>query len=49
MKIKDTIEKAYGNIPKEATPNFILFDFKIGLPFNMRWLVPKKKTNKKTK
>ncbi len=30
MKFKETIEKAYGSIPKEATPNLNLFnDFNV--------------------
>ena len=49
MKIKDTLDKAYGSIPKETTLNFDLLDLKIKLPFGMRWLVPKKKKDTKTK
>jgi hypothetical protein len=27
MSSKETIDKAYGNIPKEVTPSFTFFDF----------------------
>jgi hypothetical protein len=49
MSIKDTLEKAYGNIPKEATPSLDVFDLKIKLPTYVRWLVTKKTLDKKTK
>ena len=49
MSVKDTLEKAYGHIPKETTPSLEVFDLKIKLPLYIRWLFTKKIKDKKTK
>jgi hypothetical protein len=49
MSVKETLEKAYGHIPKEATPALEAFDLKIKLPSYIRWLFTKKTVDKKTK
>ena len=49
MSVKETLEKAYGHIPKETTPSLEVFDLKIKLPSYIRWLFTKKTRNKKTK
>ena len=49
MSAKETLEKAYGHIPKETTPSLDAFDLKIKLPSYIRWLFTKKMKGKKTK
>jgi hypothetical protein len=49
MSVKETLEKAYGHIPKETTPSLDAFDLKIKLPSYIRWLFTKKMKGKKTK
>jgi len=50
MKFKETIEKAYGSIPKEATPNLELLKEFEGPQIIPKWLkvlFKKKKKNEK--
>jgi hypothetical protein len=49
MSAKETLEKAYGHIPKETTPSLESFDLPIKLPSYIRWLFLKKIKDKKTK